>query len=93
MIVSKALFVLLPLLSFAQGFRDEVAPPEEWELPQTPGLSTAQFEPSATFRSLAENLNDCGRFSDSGPDSGWYVGFNNAWIVKLPPVSTSRMNG
>jgi len=36
--------------------------------------------------SLAENINDFGRFADGGSDSNWYVGFNNAWIVKLPPA-------
>jgi hypothetical protein len=37
------------------------------------------------FVALWENINDFGRFADGGADSNWYVGFNNAWIVKLPP--------
>jgi hypothetical protein len=37
------------------------------------------------FISLADNINDFGRFADGGSDSNWYIGFNNAWIVKLPP--------
>lgn len=36
--------------------------------------------------SLASNINDFGRFADSGPDENWYVGYNNAWIVELPPA-------
>src|SRR3989338_7794366 len=38
------------------------------------------------FVSLATNINDFGRFADSGPDENWYIGFNNAWIVELPPA-------
>lgn len=36
--------------------------------------------------SIAPNLNDYSRFADGGPDENWYIGFNNAWIVKLPPA-------
>lgn len=36
--------------------------------------------------SLASNINDFGRFADGGPDENWYIGFNNAWIVELPPA-------
>ena len=39
-----------------------------------------------TFISLSDSLNDFNRFADGGSDSNWYVGFNNAWIVKLPPA-------
>lgn len=39
-----------------------------------------------TFVSLASNINDYGRFADGGPDENWYVGYNNAWIVQLPPA-------
>ena len=38
------------------------------------------------YVSLASNINDFGRFADSGPDENWYIGFNNAWIVQLPPA-------
>lgn len=46
-------------------------------------LSTSAVTP--TYVSLAPTLNDFTRFADGGPDGNWYVGFNNAWIVKLPP--------
>lgn len=39
-----------------------------------------------TFVSLASNIQDFGRFADGGPDENWYIGFNNAWIVELPPA-------
>ena len=40
----------------------------------------------ATFVSLIPNINDFGRMADGGSDGNWYVGFNNAWIVQLPPA-------
>src|SRR5581483_9462939 len=40
------------------------------------------------FVSLTPNINDYTRFADGGPDGNWYVGFNNAWIVRLPPAPT-----
>lgn len=49
-----------------------------------PSLSTSVVVP--TMLTLAPSLNDYTRFADGGPDANWYVGFNNAWIVKLPPA-------
>lgn len=48
-----------------------------------PSLSTSVVVPSII--TLAPTLHDYTRFADGGPDANWYVGFNNAWIVKLPP--------
>lgn len=36
--------------------------------------------------SSIDNINNFGRFADGGPDENWYIGFNNAWIVQLPPA-------
>jgi len=49
-----------------------------------PTLSTSVVVPS--ILSLAPSVHDYTRFADGGPDANWYVGFNNAWIVKLPPA-------
>jgi aspartate-semialdehyde dehydrogenase len=49
-----------------------------------PWVSTSPVSP--TYLALAPNLNDFSRFADGGPDANWYIGFNNAWIVKLPPA-------
>ena len=51
-------------------------------LPAT--LSTSTIVP--TIVTLAPSLHEYGRFADGGPDANWYVGFNNAWIIKLPPA-------
>lgn len=72
MIIFSAFFYFyLAASSFA-------AAPEPAEAPTTPALPT--------FLSLAPNLNDFTKFADGGDDSNWYVGFNNSWIVKLPPA-------
>lgn len=56
--------------------------------------ATTTFQPSLPeedptnprYLSLAPNIHEFGRFADGGSDSNWYIGFNNAWIVKLPPA-------
>ncbi|MFI5345472.1 MAG: hypothetical protein ACHQ51_03770 [Elusimicrobiota bacterium] len=53
-----------------------------------PFLSTSVVVPSLI--TLAPSINDYNRFADGGPDANWYVGFNNAWIVKLPPASAGE---
>lgn len=47
-----------------------------------PNLSTSVVVP--TIITLAPTVHDYTRFADGGPDANWYIGFNNAWIVKLP---------
>ncbi len=49
-----------------------------------PSTSTSTILP--TYVALGPNLNDFDRFADGGPDANWYVGYNNAWIVRLPPA-------
>ncbi|MFA6315812.1 MAG: hypothetical protein WC943_00175 [Elusimicrobiota bacterium] len=59
---------------------------------QAPALevSTNAFLP--TYLSLAPNINDFTRFADGGSDANWYVGYNNAWIVKLPPAPAGEFS-
>ncbi len=45
-------------------------------------ISTSSDLPN--YISLLPNIRAYNRFSDGGPDGNWYIGFNNAWIVKLP---------
>lgn len=47
-------------------------------------LSTSPIVP--TYVTLAPTVHDYSRFADGGSDANWYIGFNNAWIVKLPPA-------
>ncbi len=50
--------------------------------PGAVGVSSSALTP--TYLALSPNINDFTRFADGGPDGNWYIGFNNAWIVKLP---------
>ncbi len=45
-------------------------------------ISTSSNLPN--YVSLLPDIHGFDRFSDGGPDGNWYIGFNNAWIVKLP---------
>ena len=36
------------------------------------------------------NPNDYSLFANGGWDGNWYVGYNNGWIKKLPPIPTGR---
>lgn len=76
MIIFSVFFSILLL-----GARPVAAAPADG-LP--PVLSTSVVVP--TFVTLAPNVHDYSRFADGGPDANWYIGFNNAWIVKLPPA-------
>ena len=53
-------------------------------------LSTSTIVPSIV--TIAPSLHDYGRFADGGPDANWYIGFNNAWIVKLPPAPAGEFS-
>lgn len=74
-------FVFLAAASFALAL-----PAQAQEAP--PALSTSSVVPS--YVALATTLHDYTRFADGGPDANWYIGFNNAWIVKLPPAPAGR---
>ena len=67
----KSFFVFLLLFS-AAGFCQ--APVEQ---------STAAAQ-SPVYVSLAQDLNQYYMNASGGWDSNWYVGYNNAWTVKLP---------
>ncbi len=47
-------------------------------------ISTSTILP--TILSLESNINDFSRFADGGDDANWYIGYNNAWLVRLPPA-------
>jgi len=52
--------------------------------PPGPGRRARDAGSLPTFLALSPNINDFRRFADGGSDGNWYVGFNNAWIVRLP---------
>src|SRR5689334_20205299 len=42
------------------------------------------------FVAQIPNPNDYTLFANSGWDGNWYVGYNNGWIKKLPPVPNGQ---
>jgi hypothetical protein len=57
---------------------------------EPPQLSTSTVMPS--YVALTPNIRDFKRFADGGPDGNWYIGYNNAWIVKLPPAPVGEFS-
>ncbi|MDE2313837.1 MAG: hypothetical protein KGL04_06660 [Elusimicrobia bacterium] len=53
-----------------------------------PAVSTDAVLP--TYIALEPDIRRFGKFASGGPDSNWYVGFNNAWIVKLPTAPAGQ---
>lgn len=45
--------------------------------------------PVPVYHSLEKNLSKYYLYADGGFNADWYVGYNNCWVVKLPPVETS----
>ena len=76
------IFLYSVLVALATAVPARAAAPVADGLP--PILSTSVVVP--TYLTLAPTVHDYTRFADGGPDDNWYVGFNNAWIVKLAPA-------
>ncbi|HVC09668.1 MAG TPA: hypothetical protein VNH15_07000 [Elusimicrobiota bacterium] len=55
-----------------------------------PVVSTDAVLPS--YLALEPDIHNFNLFADGGPDSNWYVGFNNAWIVKLPTAPAGQFS-
>lgn len=52
----------------------------------SPVLSQKYEFPPVKYVSLVEGLDNYYLYANGGFHADWYVGYNNAWIVKLPPV-------
>ncbi|MFA6029977.1 MAG: hypothetical protein WC969_09000 [Elusimicrobiota bacterium] len=86
--IAFALCALAPC-ALAQQDAEPVAEPDFEDAepaPRAPAAAKEEVVRQPLVLSLAENINDFGRFADGGSDSNWFIGFNNAWIVKLPPA-------
>lgn len=73
-----ALLLALPAAAAAQ------AQPQEGEK----GPAFAAKSPVPAYFAPEKNLGKYYLYADGGFHADWYVGFNNCWIVKLPPVPT-----
>ena len=74
--------VFVAALLAASGYAQEPSPND--------AATTSSGSRLPAFVSLLPNIHDYTRFADGGPDGNWYIGFNNAWIVKLPPAPTGN---
>lgn len=45
--------------------------------------------PVPSYRSQAGDMSKYYLYADGGFHADWYVGFNNSWIVKLPPIDVT----
>lgn len=100
MIILQSTGLLLGLLAASAGAQGYSADPmaELEEAAAKPPAAAGPREARSvgesgslpTYLTLADSLHDYGRFADGGSDSNWYVGFNNAWVVKLPPAPEGR---
>ncbi|OGR65359.1 MAG: hypothetical protein A2X31_10025 [Elusimicrobia bacterium GWB2_63_22] len=52
------------------------------------GHSFAAKSPVPAYFALDKNLGKYYLYADGGFHADWYVGYNNCWVVKLPPVPT-----
>ena len=51
---------------------------------------TPQAKPAVpSYRSQAGDMSRYYLYADGGFHADWYVGFNNCWIIKLPPIDTA----
>ncbi|HNW44219.1 MAG TPA: hypothetical protein PKI19_06920 [Elusimicrobiales bacterium] len=52
----------------------------------------AAKSPVPVYHSLEKNLGKYYLYADGGFNADWYVGYNNCWVVKLPPVAASSFS-
>ncbi|MEI7527474.1 MAG: hypothetical protein WCK76_00910 [Elusimicrobiota bacterium] len=60
--------------------------------PQPEGDKPTAFaakSPVPVYRALEKNLGKYFLYADGGFNADWYVGYNNCWVIKMPPVAVS----
>lgn len=76
--LAAALLAAVPAAAAAQA-----APAEADKAAASSGRS-----PVPDYFALEKNLGRYYLYADGGFHADWYVGYNNCWVVKLPPVPT-----
>ncbi|HBB65967.1 MAG: hypothetical protein A2X28_00550 [Elusimicrobia bacterium GWA2_56_46] len=86
----KILLALLFLLGGPAAAQPAPALPAEADKPAAAGgekgTAYASRSPVPAYLSLAGDLGRFYMYANGGFNADWYVGYNNSWIVKLPPV-------
>ncbi len=83
-LLAAALLAAVPLASRAQAPADAPEPPDA----DKPTAYSAK-SPVPAYYAPDRNLGEYYLYADGGFDADWYVGYNNCWIVKLPPIPTA----
>jgi len=76
--IAALLVAALPALARAQAAAQ----------PDDKGPAFAAKSPVPVYFAPENNLGKYYLYADGGFHADWYVGYNNCWIVKLPPVPT-----
>ncbi len=76
-ILLAAALAALPAAAFGQG-----APEAE------KGPAFAAKSPVPAYFAPEANLGKFYMYADGGFHADWYVGYNNCWVIKLPPIPT-----
>jgi hypothetical protein len=76
--IAALLLAALPALARAQAAAQ----------PDDKGPAFAAKSPVPAYFAPENNLGKYYLYADGGFHADWYVGYNNCWIVKLPPVPT-----
>ena len=82
-------WILLSLLLPMAGFAADPAAPTGAGAPEAdkPPAYTAK-SPVPSYFALTRDVSRFYLYASGGFSADWYVGYNNSWIVKLPPVPT-----
>ncbi|MBI4349919.1 MAG: hypothetical protein HY550_00625 [Elusimicrobia bacterium] len=79
----RYLFAAALLASASPALFAQAPSPEAAKTPAAPPKS-----PVPAYFSPEKNLGRHYLYADGGFHADWYVGYNNCWIIKLPPVPT-----
>lgn len=79
----RNLTALTALVWLASAAAAQPVPPAEGE--KAPAFATKS--PVPAYFATEKNLGKYFLYADGGFNADWYVGYNNCWVVKLPPVA------
>jgi len=87
----RTIFLLLFLLRVAAAAQPESAGPAEADKPAATalpekGAAYSVKSPVPAYAALSKDISRFYMYANGGFNADWYVGYNNSWIVKLPPV-------
>lgn len=74
------LLLLLLLLLLLSG-------PAGAQVPGDTGAAAAKPSPVPSYRALVKDMSRFYMYANGGFNADWYVGYNNCWIIRLPPIS------